>query len=437
MHPDPIPLQPVSPSHAPVRLLSDLPAEWRGDVIEPEIDTWEHATTSGSSTPLRLNGLPTRIRTELAWMAHWQFREGNKVAASEFNQIAKMLSHGIETGRLSVDSVLEVDKEAFIPLYRTWFESCRGRLPSLHATTDMRLAFYGYPRSALIARMNDGPWWILDAWIQQCDPRIPLRGREPQRSQNCRPGQAKIPWMRDVVKWHLGTALEAGALTWSTVLQRCPGLLVFDRWLCTLDNPAAVCRSLDNAGRLAASFHRWVSDPANRTRSATKRSAAPYIVNANLRAVADLMAFIADNVDECRRLIGVSPWDDFTHAYPLIWRKQIKRTRSTPLLNDENYADDHALSQIVASLPALGADSSETVMVRVGDTERELPGRNAKSMPSKHSWRPASSRPMAPQSGCPVRITTGCTCSTGPTGSCHTAIASCRRCRPATRAMLA
>ena len=36
--------------------------------------------------------------------------------------------------------------------------------------------------------------------------------------------------------------------------------------------------------------------------------------------------------------------------------------------------DEHALSQIVACLPALGADSSETVVVRVGGTKRELAG---------------------------------------------------------------
>ncbi|HZE15297.1 MAG TPA: tyrosine-type recombinase/integrase, partial [Mycobacterium sp.] len=87
------------------------------------------------------------------------------------------------------------------------------------------------------------------------------------------------------------------------------------------------------------------------------------------------MAFIASNLDECRRLIGASPpWDDLTDAHPAVWRKQITRTRSAPLLNDENYVDDDALSQIVACLPALGADPGETVMVRVGDTERELAG---------------------------------------------------------------
>ena len=174
-------------------LLSDLPAEWRGDVIGPGIDTWERATDAGSSTPLRLNGLPARIRTELAWMAHWQFREGNKVNASEYNQIAQMLRQGIAGSKLRIDSLLDVDLKVFVPLYRGWFESRYGRLPSPGATTYMRRAFSGYPRSALAARMNDGPWWIVDAWIPQCDPRIPLRDREPRRSENCRPGSSADP----------------------------------------------------------------------------------------------------------------------------------------------------------------------------------------------------------------------------------------------------
>jgi len=375
MHLDPLPSQSSSRAteHGSAGLLSDLPAEWREELIGPGIDTWERATAE-SSTPLRLHGLPTRVRTELAWMAHWQFREGSKVTASKYNQLAQMLRHCIAGSKLRIDSLLDVDPKVFVPLYRGWFERRYGRLPSPRATADMRHTFCGYPRSALTARMNEGPWWILDEWIPRCDPRIPLRDREPQRWENCRPGHAQIPWMRDVIKWHLGTALEAGTLTWSTVLQRCPDLLTLDRWLSTLDDPAALCRSLDNAGWLAASFHRWVSDPANRTRSARKRSAATHVVNPNLRAAADLMAFIASNLDECRRLIGASPWDDLTDAHPAVWRKQITRTRSAPLLNDENYVDDDALFQIVACLPALGADPSETVMVRVGDTERELAG---------------------------------------------------------------
>ncbi len=368
-------LAPPATEHAPAGLLSDLPTEWRGVVIGPDIDMWEYATEAGSSTLLRLGGLPARIRTELAWMAYWQFREGNKVTASEYNQIARMLAQCMGTGRLSLDSVLDVDTAEFVPLYRGWFERRHERLPSPRATVGMRRAFCGCPRSALIARMNDGPWWALDVWIPRCDPRIPLRDREPRRTENCRPGQAQIPWMREAIKWHLGTALEAGTLTWSTLVSHhSTALLMFDRWLSTLDDPAAVCRNLDNAGRLAASFRRWVSHPENRIRSATRRSASPCTVNKTLRAVAGLMAFIADNLDECRRLIGPSPWDDLTDAHSPIWRKQITRARSAPMLSDEHYVDDHALSQIAASAPVLGAALSETVTVCVGDAERQLPG---------------------------------------------------------------
>ena len=181
----------------------------------------------------------------------------------------------------------------FVLLYRSWFESRYGRSPSPrrhggYAPHFLRVSQIGAggtdERGAVV-----GP----GQWIPQCDRRIPLRDREPQRWENCRPGQAQIPWMRDVIKWHLGTALDAGTLTWSTVLQRCPDLLRFDRWLSTLDDPAAVCRSLDNAGRLAASFHPGSVIPQTEHRSATRRSAATQVVNPNLRAVADLMAFIA------------------------------------------------------------------------------------------------------------------------------------------------
>ena len=69
---------------------------------------WERATEGGSSTPLRLKGLPARIRTELAWMAHWQFRDGNKVTASEYNQLAQMLRQCIAGSKLRIDSLLDV-----------------------------------------------------------------------------------------------------------------------------------------------------------------------------------------------------------------------------------------------------------------------------------------------------------------------------------------
>jgi hypothetical protein len=84
----------------------------------------------------------------------------------------------------------------------------------------------------LIARCHDGPWWTLDEWHPRCDPRIPLSTREPQANYGCSPGQITQPWLREAVKWYLGTQLESGALRWTTVSQdRMNCLRRFDVWL--------------------------------------------------------------------------------------------------------------------------------------------------------------------------------------------------------------
>ena len=78
---------------------------------------------------------------------------------------------------------------------------------------------FRFARLALIARCHDGPWWALDDWHPRCDQRIPLSEREPQAHYGCSPAQITRPWLREAVKWHLGTMLESGALRWSTVSQ--------------------------------------------------------------------------------------------------------------------------------------------------------------------------------------------------------------------------
>ncbi len=93
---------------------------------------------------------------------------------------------------------------------------------------------FRFARLALLARCHDGPWWALDDWHPRCDPRIPLSAREPQANYGCSPGQITQRWLREAVKWHLGTQLEAGTLRWSTVSQeRLRSLQRFDNWLTT------------------------------------------------------------------------------------------------------------------------------------------------------------------------------------------------------------
>jgi hypothetical protein len=150
--------------------------------------------------------------------------------------------------------------------------------------------------------------------------------------------------VRNALKWHLGVLLESGALTWSTLTgQRSPALLRFARWLETLPEPAAAIRDAQRAGVFAAAFRHWACEPANRS-SAGRPPAAVSAgkVNLDLRAVAELMAFLIDHRQEAAQILGPSPWDALTDTHPAIWLRQRTRLRRhQPAADETHYIDDH------------------------------------------------------------------------------------------------
>lgn len=359
-------------------MLADLPAGWRGGMIGPGIEGWELVGEAGRDRALHLEGLPGRLRIEIAWMAHWQHLDGLKVPVDTCNQLASLLTWASQTGHALPESLAWADKQELLRLHCVWFHGRHGRLPAEESGSRRRLGrLLGYPRLALAARLHDGAWWELDTWHPRCDPRIPLRPREPGRSVGCSPGEARIPWVRDAIKWHLSVLLESGTLTWSTLTnQRSQALLRFSRWLESLPDPAAAAGDPQQAGALAADFRRWAADPANRS-SANRPPAevSARKVNLDLGSVAALMAFLADHRQEAARILGPSPWDGLTDAHPAIWLRQRTRLRRCePLTDETRYVDDHALAQITACLPALGEPAGQMVTVASGGGERVLPG---------------------------------------------------------------
>jgi hypothetical protein len=100
-----------------------------------------------------------------------------------------MLAWAAETGHLLPESLAWVDKQELLRLHGIWFHARHGRLPAAINGRRARLErMLGYPRLALAARLHDGAWWELDTWHPRCDPRIPLREREPCRRSGARPG---------------------------------------------------------------------------------------------------------------------------------------------------------------------------------------------------------------------------------------------------------
>jgi hypothetical protein len=356
-------------------LWAQLPGPWRRRVIGADIDDWGKITENGDRR-IDLTALPAVISAELAWMAHWQSIDGTRSSVLATNQLANMLRRAMSEHRRFPDTIREMDWATASALQR-WFYATRwGRLPPRGSVARLRVVFR-FARPALLARCHDGPWWALDEWHPRCDPRIPLAEREPQAHYGGSPSQITHPWLRQATKWHLGTQLEAGVLRWSTVSQeRLRSLTRFDRWLSVgLADPLEVLGDPGEAVRQAAAFRRWDADPANRlTRSCDDRYAqrrvAPRQLNDDLRAVAELFAFVAANSAEARQLLGTHPWSGVTEAHAAGWFRQVSRIPHQHEHNDQHYIDDHALAQIPPALPLLGLPSNEQMLLTRGDGQQ-------------------------------------------------------------------
>ena len=149
-----------------------------------------------------------------------------------------------------------------------------------------------------------------------------------------------------------------------------------DNWLAnSFQDPRDVLADPAAAPEHAAAFRRWTSDPTNRmTRPEDRRHydkpVRPRLINDDLRAVAELFAFLAANPTEARRVLGPGPWQQVTDAHAASWFRQVSRIPHTSTLNDRHYVDDHAMTQIIAGLPLLGLPRQEQMTVSRGDRQQ-------------------------------------------------------------------
>jgi hypothetical protein len=350
-------------------LRADLPDAWQGPVIGPGIPDWRTAP-GAHKDDLKLTGIPATIQVEMAWMAHWQqVVDGTPASVQPLNQFAHVLRRAAREGKPFPPSIREMSWETAEALL-SWFyatrwkrlvpDNCRGRLR----------AVFRIPRLAMIARLHSGPWWQLDVWHPRCDPRIPVTSREP-RNNRISPGRISCPWLRDAVKWHLGTSLEAGTMRWSTIGQT-RMLARFDRWLATVFNdPADVLMIPAEATSHAAMFRRWAADPVNRDPRGKPLTGPvhPRLVNDDVRAVGELLAFVSANAAEACTVLGPSsPWRRATESHAASWLHQASLRRpAKSYFNDAHYVDDHALAQITAALPLIALPRGQDMPVTRSD----------------------------------------------------------------------
>lgn len=350
-------------------LRADLPEAWQGPVIGPEIPGWETAPAAHKDH-LKLTGIPAAFQVEIAWMAHWQqVVDGTPASVQPLNQFALALRRAVREGKPFPPSVREMSWETAEALLSWYYATRWKRLVPGHCRGRLRAVFQ-VPRLAMTARLHDGPWWQMDVWHPRCDPRIPVTSREP-RGNRISPGRIRCPWLRDAVKWHLGTSLEAGSMRWSTIGQA-RMLVRFDRWLAlAFDDPAGVLENPAEATAHAAAFRHWAADPANRDPGGRPAPGPvhPRLVSDDVRAAGELFAFVAANVAEASTVLGpASPWRHVTDAHAASWFHQASLRRPAKRYpNDEYYVDDHALAQITAALPLLALPREQDMLITRSD----------------------------------------------------------------------
>ena len=240
-----------------------------------------------------------------------------------------------------------------------WFYATRwGRLPPAGSRARLRVVFR-FARLALLARCHDGPWWALDDWHPRCDPRIPLSAREPQanygapRARSPSPGCGRRSSGIWAPCWRPARCAGPPSAR-SGCRVCCASTAGWRPWTA----PATSWATRRRAAGQAAAFRRWDADPANRhERRPDRRPAvvAPRLINDDLRAVAELFAFLAANPVEARRLHRpVTGPAAHRRARGRLAPPGLPHPAPARSSTTEHYVDDHALAQIPAALPLLG-----------------------------------------------------------------------------------
>ena len=310
-------------------------------------------------------------------MAHWQAADGTRSSVLAISQLANILRRAIGKTVLSRprsgDGLGNRRPRCRHGSTRPGGDDSR-RMGSGRGSR----VIFRFARTALIAACHDGHWWELDYLASPLRSADSAGDREPQAHYGCSPALITHPWLREAVKWYLGTMLESGALRWTTVSQerlRC--LHRFDRWLAiAFDDPreARPTGPRRRVGRGVPPVGRRSSQPQRRPSASPGPGEGPArLVNDDLRAVAELFAFMAANQAEARRVLGPSPWDRHRRPRRLLAAAgpRIPHERA---LDDGNYVDDHALAQITAALPLLGLPRGEQMRITRGDGGRSPPG---------------------------------------------------------------
>jgi integrase len=355
---------PVSEMFDPLRarqLWDSLPEPCRSDHFDkknmPDIyapAVAERSVGGGPWTSVALNfrSLPEPMTWELAWLIHREVELGRIIHPTHFNATTGILraatGYGGKTAR-SAESLLHLTPEQWLR------EAQRAQLRGLQrGTSNDSKALHRLRRlqDILVYPYHQGPWWQLNLWNPQLDPRVPQREHEPMSHHTANFSRLSSDWLREGAKLWLSENLENGRYSWSTIKSRLDALKWLQRHLDTVGDAGPTLTSDPSAFR---PFVRGFCEML-RTHTVTTGKNKNQLLGKNPRrnimtAIEQFYQWMFDHRDEASHTLGQPEWRLLRPEHCVLFRPEDK-----PRLTNKRHDDDMVLEDAVVTRIAAGAE---------------------------------------------------------------------------------
>ncbi|MCW2933316.1 MAG: hypothetical protein JWM19_4278 [Actinomycetia bacterium] len=316
---------------------------------------------SRGRTPIDFSVLPDGLRKEITWCMLRIIDLGGVIGMSGAGNVVRMLGAAVTAGNAAVASqasLLDATVEEWSARIRAAYCRDTGRFPS---PATMRCVAYEIQRYSRVleAAYDTREWWQREVWRPAEDTRIPQRDHEPRGRESIGFTRFTAPWMRAGLQWFGKSVLEAGQMTWSTLMQRVSTMTEFDAFLSgrgsfpphLADDPAAV-------RALMRDYLAHVN-----TRRVGRGERAGELISVSQRkilviCVEQFYTFMHDHAEEAATVLAEPGWLRLGPQHAMLVRRG-ERPRHRSSGDPHRIIGDTTMTKIMAEAGTLGAPAAD------------------------------------------------------------------------------
>ena len=359
-------------------LVAGLPEVFTGTVFDPGDPVVSEVCSASSAMALRTGELPVPMQREISWWLATCHGNGERVVNTYDWKRWVATAAEVTRSRPQVRSFADLTLPEWTAAWARKYHADHGRFASPHTRAKADSALSGLlPRLAI--HYSDAPWWKHDLWCLRFDRRIPRRDHEPHGDASVRWDNIAPPWLREGVKFYTYLQLEAGQLTWSTVLQVHVFAARLGEFALTRNlNHPALADDPSQLRALAMEFRAFLQQWRRERPAHGQARGGPL----NARSVARTLRFLGNfygTMSDCRAdaaaATGDEGWLALTDSHArLVRRDELSAERAIRQADERNYISDTDLARMLQYVELLGLPRDQTITITRDGQEAEVAG---------------------------------------------------------------